>query len=64
MPPHFHLGGGAYSITAVRPYVLSVLSIRMKNGFPLLSFEKISVFYSYFSQAYKYRSSSILGKIH
>ena len=68
MPPPFIMGGGAYSITlvrtSVRPYVRPV---RTKNGFRAISFENIGVLDSYFIHRYiiiKYRSSSIMDKIH
>ena len=43
------------------------LDLRMKNGFRAISFEYIDVLDSYFIHRYiiiKYRSSSIMGKIH
>ena len=43
------------------------LDLRMKNGFRAISFENIGVLDSYFIHRYiiiKYRSSSIMDKIH
>ena len=72
MPPPFIMGGGAYSITLVRTYVRTyVCPVRpvpyvrkMVSG---RSFENIGVLDSYFIHRYiiiKYRSSSIMDKIH
>ena len=52
MPSPFSMWGRAYNVTAVR----------MKNGFYLISFEKISVLDSHFIHRYiiiKYRSSLV-----
>ena len=46
---------------------LSVRPVRRKNGFRAISFENIGVLDSYFIRRYiiiKYRSSSIMDKIH
>ena len=47
MPPPFSMGGGvgggAYSITAVRMYVPSVRPVCNSFGFPAISFERIGV---------------------
>ena len=43
------------------------LDLRMKNGFRAISFEYVGVLDSYFIHRYviiKYRSSSIMNKIH
>ena len=68
MPPPFIMGGGAYSITLVRTSVCTyVRPVRTKNGFRAISFESIGVLDSYFIHRYiiiKYRSSSIMDKIH
>ena len=65
MPPPFIMGGGHIaSPLSVRPYVRLV---RMKNGFRAISFENIGVLDSYFIHRYiiiKYRSCSIMDKIH
>ena len=62
--PAIYNGEGAYSITLVRT---SVRPVRTKNGFRAISFENIGVLDSYFIHRYiiiKYRSSSIMDKIH
>ena len=51
------------------PIIIRVmaLDLRMKNGFRAISFEYSNVYDSYFIHRYitiKYRSSSIMGKIH
>ena len=67
-PRHFQwgsVGGGAYSITAVRPYVRPVRPVRpVRNtfGFRAISFERICVLDWNFLHRYiiiKYKSSSI-----
>ena len=66
MPPPFIMGG-AYSITLVRTYVPYVLSRTYENGFRAISFENIRVLDSYFIHRHiiiKYRSSSIMDRIH
>ena len=69
MPPPFIMGGG-YSITLVRTYIRGtyILTSRTyENGFRAISFENIGVLDSYFIHRYiiiKYRSSSIMDKIH
>ena len=67
--PAIYNGGHIASPLSVRPYVIRVmaLDLRMKNGFRAISFEYIDVLDSYFIYRYiiiKYRSSSIMGKIH
>ena len=78
--PAIFNGGGAYSITLVRTSVRTyihtyvrtyirtyVRPVRTKNGFRAISFENIGVLDSYFIHRYiiiKYRSSSIMDKIH
>ena len=67
-------GGGAYSITLVRTYIRTYICtsrtscpVRTKNGFRAISFENTDVLDSYFIHRYiiiKYRSSSIMDKIH
>ena len=62
MPPPFSIvcvlggggggGGRVYSITAVSTYVPYIPSVRTKNGFRSIAFEKISVFDSYLIQRY------------
>ena len=78
MPPPFIMGGGGHiaSPLSVRPYVRTyirtyirtyVRPVRTKNGFRAISFENIGVLDSYFIHRYiiiKYRSSSIMDKIH
>ena len=73
MPPPFIMGGGhIVSPLSVRPYVRTsvhtyVRPVRTKNGFRMISFENIGVLDSYFIHRYiiiKYRSSSIMDKIH
>ena len=66
MPPPFIMGGGGHiaSPLSVRPCVRPV---RTKNGYRAISFENIGVLDSYFIHRYiiiKYRSSSIMDKIH
>ena len=67
MPPPFIMGGGgAYNITLVRTTRTSC-PVRTKNGFRAISFENIGVLDSYFIYRYiiiKYRSGSIMDKIH
>ena len=69
MPPPFIMGGGHIaSPLSVRTYVRTyVRPVRTKNGFRAISFEYIDVLDSYFIHRYisiKYRSSSIMDKIH
>ena len=75
MPPPFIMGGGhTASPLSVRPYVRTYIRtsrtscpVRTKNGFRAISFENIGVLDSYFIHRYiiiKYRSSSIMDKIH
>ena len=71
MPPPFIMGGGGHiaSPLSVHPYVrIYVHTSRMyENGFRVISFENIGVLDSYFIHRYviiKYRSSSIVDKIH
>ena len=55
MPGPFSMewvGGGAYSITAVRTYVCPIHPVRNSNGFHSISFEKISVLDSNFIHRY------------
>ena len=66
MPLPFIMGRGAYSITLVRTSVRT--SRTYEKWFPGgISFENIGVLDSYFIHRYiiiKYRSSSIMDKIH
>ena len=68
--PAIYNGGGGHiaSPLSVRPYVRTyVRPVRTKNGFRAISFENIHVLDSYFIHRYiiiKYRSSSIMEKIH
>ena len=65
-------GGHIASPLSVRTYVRTyvhtyVLSCKYENGFQAISFENIGVLDSYFIHRYiiiKYRSSSIMDKIH
>ena len=72
-------GGHIVSPLSVRPYVhmyvqtyvrtsrTYVRPVRTKNGFRAISFENIGVLDSYFIHSYiiiKYRSTSIMDKIH
>ena len=66
MPPPFIMGGGGHIAfpLSVRTYVRPVCT---KDGFRAISFENIGVLDSYFIHRYiiiKYRSSSIMDKIH
>ena len=65
MPPPFIMGGGHIaSPLSVHTYVRTG---RTKNGFRVISFENNGVLDSYFIHRYiiiKYRSSSIMDKIH
>ena len=68
MPPPFIMGGGGQiaSPLSVRTSHTSC-PVRTKNGFRAISFENIGVLDSYFIHRYiiiKYRSSSIMDKIH
>ena len=66
-PPFIIMGGGGGHIASplsVRTYVRPVCT---KNGFRAISFENNGVLDSYFIHRYiiiKYRSSSIMDKIH
>ena len=66
MPPPFIMGRGHIaSPLSVRPSVHT--SRTYENGFRAISFENIGVLDSYFIHRYviiKYRSSSIMDKIH
>ena len=70
MPPPFIMGGGHIaSPLSVRTYVRTYIrtSRTYENGFRAISFENIGVLDSYFIHRYiiiKYRSSSIMDKIH
>ena len=80
MPPPFIMGGHIVSPLSVRPYVRThihtyirtyvrtyIRPVRTKNGFRAISFENIGVLDSCFIHRYiiiKYRSSSIMDKIH
>ena len=74
MPPPFIMGGGHIASPLsvclyVRPYVHPYVctSRTYENGFRAISFEIIGVLDSYFIHRYiiiKYRSSSIMDKIH
>ena len=65
-------GGGAYSITIFRTYVLTyihtyVRPLRTKKGFRAISFEYIGALDPYFIHMYiiiKYSSSLITDEIH
>ena len=64
MPLPFIMGGRIVSPLSVRTYIRPV---RTKNGFWAISFENIGVLDSCFIHRYiiiKYRSSSIMDKIH
>ena len=63
-PPFIMVGGHIASPLSVRTYVRPV---RTKNGFRAISSENMGVLDSYFIHRYiiiKYRSSSIMDKIH
>ena len=72
LPPPFIMGGGhIVSPWSVPLYVCTsrmyVHPVHTKNGFRTISFENIDVLDSYFIHWYiiiKYRSSSIMDKIH
>ena len=71
-PAIYNGGGHIASPLSVRRYVHTyvrtyVRPVRTKNGFRAISFENIGVLDSYFIHRYiiiKYRSSSIMDKIH
>ena len=68
--PAIYNGGGGHIVSplSVRPYIHTyVRPVRTKNGFVAISFENIGVLDLYFIHRYiiiKYRSSSIMDKIH
>ena len=70
MPPPFIMGGGHIaSPLSVGPFVRTYIrtSRTYENGFRAISFENIGVLDSYIIHRYiiiKYRSSSIMDKIH
>ena len=63
MPPPFSVSVPMY----ICPSVHSIHTYQVKNGFHLISFEKISISDSYFIHRYiiiKYRSTLIEGRLH